>query len=137
MRLLLFDSVGTSACIRILLRILYYCDLGAFRRGVNNCSHDLRAFYVSSYGGGLGTRFRPLSFNLAKPLFPLAGQPMVHHPILACKKVRIGSSSWLVCFALMIIIKLLMINRLIMAKLLMMHTLRYKLMGLSRSTHIS
>lgn len=34
-----------------------------------------------------GTRFRPLSLNLAKPLFPLAGQPMVHHPILACKKI--------------------------------------------------
>lgn len=34
-----------------------------------------------------GTRFRPLSFNLAKPLFPLAGQPMVQHPILACKKI--------------------------------------------------
>ncbi|KAH8964976.1 hypothetical protein BDL97_04G093200 [Sphagnum fallax] len=34
-----------------------------------------------------GTRFRPLSFNVAKPLFPLAGQPMVHHPILACKKI--------------------------------------------------
>ncbi len=45
----------------------------------------------SSSGGGwacfTGTRFRPLSFNLAKPLFPLAGQPMVHHPILACQKV--------------------------------------------------
>jgi hypothetical protein len=34
-----------------------------------------------------GTRFRPLSLNVAKPLFPLAGQPMVHHPILACKKI--------------------------------------------------
>lgn len=34
-----------------------------------------------------GTRFRPLSFNVPKPLFPLAGQPMVHHPISACKKV--------------------------------------------------
>ena len=33
------------------------------------------------------TRFRPLSFNVPKPLFPLAGQPMVHHPISACKKV--------------------------------------------------
>lgn len=45
----------------------------------------------SSSGDGwacfTGTRFRPLSFNLAKPLFPLAGQPMVHHPILACQKV--------------------------------------------------
>ncbi|BFI16759.1 mannose-1-phosphate guanylyltransferase [Marchantia polymorpha subsp. ruderalis] len=34
-----------------------------------------------------GTRFRPLSLNLAKPLFPLAGQPMVHHPILSCKNI--------------------------------------------------
>ncbi|KAG5082396.1 hypothetical protein JHK84_052434 [Glycine max] len=34
-----------------------------------------------------GTRFRPLSFNIPKPLFPLAGQPMVHHPISACKKI--------------------------------------------------
>jgi NDP-sugar pyrophosphorylase family protein len=35
----------------------------------------------------VGTRFRPLSFNTPKPLFPLAGQPMVHHPISACKRV--------------------------------------------------
>ncbi|XP_025984715.1 mannose-1-phosphate guanyltransferase alpha-B isoform X1 [Glycine max] len=34
-----------------------------------------------------GTRFRPLSFNVPKPLFPLAGQPMVHHPISACKRI--------------------------------------------------
>ncbi|KAL5191911.1 Mannose-1-phosphate guanyltransferase alpha-B [Glycine soja] len=34
-----------------------------------------------------GTRFRPLSFNIPKPLFPLAGQPMVHHPISACKRI--------------------------------------------------
>ncbi|XP_071731096.1 uncharacterized protein [Rutidosis leptorrhynchoides] len=34
-----------------------------------------------------GTRFRPLSFNTPKPLFPLAGQPMVHHPISACKSI--------------------------------------------------
>ena len=36
-----------------------------------------------------GTRFRPLSLDIPKPLFPLAGQPMVHHPISACKKVFI------------------------------------------------
>lgn len=35
-----------------------------------------------------GTRFRPLSLNIPKPLFPLAGQPMVHHPISACKRVH-------------------------------------------------
>nr|GMD56497.1 mannose-1-phosphate guanyltransferase alpha-like [Ipomoea batatas] len=34
-----------------------------------------------------GTRFRPLSFNTPKPLFPLAGQPMVHHPISACRTI--------------------------------------------------
>lgn len=34
-----------------------------------------------------GTRFRPLSLNIPKPLFPLAGLPMVHHPISACKKI--------------------------------------------------
>lgn len=34
-----------------------------------------------------GTRFRPLSLNIPKPLFPLAGQAMVHHPISACKRV--------------------------------------------------
>jgi len=36
---------------------------------------------------GAGTRFRPLSLNVPKPLFPLAGQPMVHHPISACRRV--------------------------------------------------
>ncbi|KJE98192.1 mannose-1-phosphate guanylyltransferase [Capsaspora owczarzaki ATCC 30864] len=34
-----------------------------------------------------GTRFRPLSMELAKPLFPLAGVPMLQHHIDACKKV--------------------------------------------------
>ncbi|XVF16494.1 hypothetical protein REPUB_Repub10bG0036000 [Reevesia pubescens] len=34
-----------------------------------------------------GTSFRPLSFNTPKPLFPLAGQPMVQHPISACKRI--------------------------------------------------
>ncbi|EYU44684.1 hypothetical protein ABFS82_08G016800 [Erythranthe guttata] len=34
-----------------------------------------------------GTRFRPLSFNTPEPLFPLAGQSMVYHPISSCKKI--------------------------------------------------
>lgn len=46
-----------------------------------------------------GTRFRPLSFNTPKPLFPLAGQPMVHHPISACKRVRFSTwLKWFWCF---------------------------------------
>lgn len=34
-----------------------------------------------------GTRFRPLSFDLPKPLFPVAGVPMIQHLIEACCKV--------------------------------------------------
>ncbi|XP_003744445.1 mannose-1-phosphate guanyltransferase alpha-A [Galendromus occidentalis] len=35
-----------------------------------------------------GTRFRPLSFDLPKPLFPVAGVPMVQHLIEACSAVK-------------------------------------------------
>ncbi|OMO81125.1 mannose-1-phosphate guanyltransferase alpha-like isoform 2 [Corchorus olitorius] len=34
-----------------------------------------------------GTGFRPLSLNIPKPLFPLVEQPMLHHPISACKRI--------------------------------------------------
>lgn len=45
-----------------------------------------------------GTRFRPLSFNTPKPLFPLAGQPMVHHPISACKRIPNLAQIYLIGF---------------------------------------
>ncbi|KAK8653337.1 hypothetical protein V6N13_127344 [Hibiscus sabdariffa] len=45
-----------------------------------------------------GTRFRPLSFNTPKPLFPLAGQPMVHHPISACKRISNLAQIFLIGF---------------------------------------
>lgn len=45
-----------------------------------------------------GTRFRPLSFNTPKPLFPLAGQAMVHHPISACKRVSFAKFSHFLLF---------------------------------------
>ncbi|CAB4275120.1 unnamed protein product [Prunus armeniaca] len=45
-----------------------------------------------------GTRFRPLSFNTPKPLFPLAGQAMVHHPISACKRIPNLAQIFLVGF---------------------------------------
>ncbi|XP_047330866.1 mannose-1-phosphate guanyltransferase alpha-like [Impatiens glandulifera] len=49
---------------------------------------DERVVAVIMVGGPTkGTRFRPLSLNIPKPLFPLAGQPMVHHPINACKRI--------------------------------------------------
>ncbi|KAL2340854.1 hypothetical protein Fmac_008794 [Flemingia macrophylla] len=51
-------------------------------------SANERVVAVIMVGGPTkGTRFRPLSFNIPKPLFPLAGQPMVHHPISACKRI--------------------------------------------------
>uniref|UniRef100_A0A0A9ZDL1 Mannose-1-phosphate guanyltransferase alpha-A n=1 Tax=Lygus hesperus TaxID=30085 RepID=A0A0A9ZDL1_LYGHE len=39
-------------------------------------------------GGPLkGTRFRPLSLDIPKPLFPVAGLPMIQHHIEACSRV--------------------------------------------------
>ena len=34
-----------------------------------------------------GTRFRPLSFDVPKPLFPVAGYPIIYHHIDALSKV--------------------------------------------------
>ncbi|XP_053987243.1 mannose-1-phosphate guanyltransferase alpha-A [Hylaeus anthracinus] len=40
-------------------------------------------------GGPLkGTRFRPLSLDIPKPLFPVAGLPVIQHHIEACSKVE-------------------------------------------------
>jgi hypothetical protein len=38
-------------------------------------------------GPSRGTRFRPLSFNVPKPLFPVGGEPLLSHHIDACTKV--------------------------------------------------
>ena len=38
-------------------------------------------------GPSRGTRFRPLSFKVPKPLFPVAGEPVIEHHIEACAKV--------------------------------------------------
>ncbi|KVI06379.1 Nucleotidyl transferase [Cynara cardunculus var. scolymus] len=62
-------------------------------------SMDERAVAVIMVGGPTkGTRFRPLSLNIPKPLFPLAGQPMVHHPIFACKRIPNLAQIYLVGF---------------------------------------
>ena len=39
-------------------------------------------------GPGKGTRFRPLSLEVAKPLFPLAGRAMIEHHIEACSQLN-------------------------------------------------
>ncbi|CAM8920558.1 unnamed protein product [Rhodiola kirilowii] len=60
---------------------------------------DEKVVAVIMVGGPTkGTRFRPLSFNIPKPLFPLAGQPMIHHPINACKRIPNLAQIYLVGF---------------------------------------
>ncbi|KAH7660762.1 mannose-1-phosphate guanylyltransferase protein [Dioscorea alata] len=62
-------------------------------------STDERVVAVIMVGGPTkGTRFRPLSLNVPKPLFPLAGQPMVHHPISACRRIPNLAQIYLIGF---------------------------------------
>ncbi|XP_011312771.1 mannose-1-phosphate guanyltransferase alpha [Fopius arisanus] len=39
-------------------------------------------------GPSKGTRFRPLSLDIPKPLFPIAGLPMIEHHIKACLNIK-------------------------------------------------
>jgi hypothetical protein len=41
-----------------------------------------------------GTRFRPLSLHCPKPLFPVAGMPMIKHHLRACVGVRLMTSTY-------------------------------------------
>ncbi|XP_073284332.1 uncharacterized protein [Primulina huaijiensis] len=62
-------------------------------------SSEERVVAVIMVGGPTkGTRFRPLSLNIPKPLFPLAGQPMVNHPISACKQIQNLAQIYLIGF---------------------------------------
>nr|AHY34919.1 mannose-1-phosphate guanylyltransferase [Dendrobium officinale] len=62
-------------------------------------SSEERVVAVIMVGGPTkGTRFRPLSLNVPKPLFPLAGQPMVHHPISACSRIPNLAQIYLIGF---------------------------------------
>jgi mannose-1-phosphate guanylyltransferase len=38
-------------------------------------------------GNSSGTRFRPLSMDTPKPLFPIAGKPMIYHHVSALSRV--------------------------------------------------
>ena len=47
-------------------------------------------------GPQTGTRFRPLSFKVPKPLFPVGPQPLIHHHISACAKIKTIKSIFLI-----------------------------------------
>ncbi|WVZ62483.1 hypothetical protein U9M48_012231, partial [Paspalum notatum var. saurae] len=53
---------------------------------------------ITPGGPTKGTRFRPLSLNVPKPLFALAGQPMAHHPISACRRIPNLAQIYLIGF---------------------------------------
>ncbi|GLU11196.1 hypothetical protein SLE2022_279560 [Rubroshorea leprosula] len=61
-------------------------------------SEEKVAAVIMVGGPTKGTRFRPLSFNTPEPLFPLAGQPMIHHPISACKQIPNLAGIYLIGF---------------------------------------
>lgn len=58
--------------------------VGGPQKGFNTIFLFSFFIYIFFYSG---TRFRPLSLNCPKPLFPIAGIPMIEHLIKACVKV--------------------------------------------------
>ncbi|CAG0913410.1 unnamed protein product [Notodromas monacha] len=63
---------------------LWCVSLEAERKG---SQVSCRGAAPSSVEHGTGTRFRPLSLDVPKPLFPVAGLPMIQHHIEACLEV--------------------------------------------------
>ena len=61
-------------------------DASSSSTGTSNDPPVIKAVIIMG-GPSRGTRFRPLSFNVPKPLFPVAGDPLLSHHIDACTKV--------------------------------------------------
>uniref|UniRef100_A0A8C4PX38 GDP-mannose pyrophosphorylase Ab n=1 Tax=Eptatretus burgeri TaxID=7764 RepID=A0A8C4PX38_EPTBU len=65
-------------CVCVCLgRFLVFCTMAM----------DMVKSVILIGGSQKGTRFRPLSLDLPKPLFPVAGFPIIQHHIEACSKV--------------------------------------------------
>ncbi|KAG0481654.1 hypothetical protein HPP92_012512 [Vanilla planifolia] len=62
-------------------------------------SSEERVVAVIMVGGPtIGTRFRPLSLHVPEPLIPVAGQPMIYHPISACRTIPNLAQIYLIGF---------------------------------------
>uniref|UniRef100_A0A5B7AHR1 Putative mannose-1-phosphate guanyltransferase alpha n=1 Tax=Davidia involucrata TaxID=16924 RepID=A0A5B7AHR1_DAVIN len=86
-------------CVLLIQRFENLGFLAGGSRVFQMASLEEKVVAVIMVGGPTkGTRFRPLSFNTPKPLFPLAGQPMVQHPISACKRIPSLSQIFLIGF---------------------------------------
>jgi len=65
----------------------------------NRAEEDMATKAVILVGGPeKGTRFRPLSLDTPKPLFPIAGFPLIHHHIEACARIEEISEIFLIGF---------------------------------------
>ena len=49
-------------------------------------------------GPSVGTRFRPLSMDYPKPLFPIAGHPIIYHHVAALAKISGMKEIYLIGF---------------------------------------
>ena len=49
--------------------------------------HNMNIGVILVGGPSVGTRFRPLSMDCPKPLFPIAGVAMIYHHIAALAKL--------------------------------------------------
>ncbi|CAJ2505012.1 Uu.00g124060.m01.CDS01 [Anthostomella pinea] len=81
------NGAGKATKAVILVRIQSHFSLASSSRGPHR-PPELTPFRILQVGGpSRGTRFRPLSLDAPKPLFDVAGHPIVWHCLTAIAKV--------------------------------------------------
>jgi len=61
--------------------LLAFWTLSLYSIGMNQ---DIFTAVILVGGPTRGTRFRPLGLDIAKPLFPVGGKPLIYHHVSAC-----------------------------------------------------